>query len=180
MRGLLVPFGADPVRVSLRAGEEGTLLADLQDLVGGDIEPFDVLFDEGITLYVNADGLGTEPPNRAIYATKSMEEEGYLSQIDFAHVAREGELYTILCGPIVAVGIDRETGEHRSLTSAEQAMVTDYFTRVSPAMSGLYEAARIREQTRGRASQRENPPLEAPQRSQEPPRETEDSWDLGR
>lgn len=96
MRGLLIRTDRKPVTIDIEKDENGSTLDSLQHLVGGNIEAFPVLFEEGIDLYVNEDGLTTCPPNRAIYATKAMEEEGYLSQMDYSHVAKEGELYTIL------------------------------------------------------------------------------------
>lgn len=144
MRGVLIPTDGRPTIVSIRPDEAGSTLHDLQRLVGGNIEAFPVLFGEGIDLYVNEDGLSICPPNRAIYATREMEEAGYLSQMDFAHVAKEGELYTILFGDIVAVGFDPETGGSRDLTLNEIDEVTDYFTNVSGPASGLMEVLAIR------------------------------------
>ena len=72
---------------------------------------------------MNEEGLGNCPPNRAVYATRNMVEEGYLSQMDYTSVVKEGELYTILWGDIVAVGFDPETGMDRDLTDAEIAQV---------------------------------------------------------
>ena len=46
----------------------------------------------GISLYVNEEGLFTCPPNRAVYATKGMEEAGYLSMMDYSSPVKEGEL----------------------------------------------------------------------------------------
>ena len=99
-------------------------LESLQGLVGGLIEPFDVLFGTTPSIYVNEEGLlqGLKP-NRAVYATAKMVEEGYLSQADFSRVAMEGELYQVLHGPVVAVSYeeDPETGDvrPRDITEAE-------------------------------------------------------------
>ena len=117
---------------------------DLQRLVGGNIEPFDVIFGEGISLYVNEEGLFTCPPNRAVYATKGMEEAGYLSMMDYSSPVKEGELYSILCGDLVAVGFDFETGENRDLSADEMSRVADYFTEVSKPGSGIEEVIAIR------------------------------------
>lgn len=124
--------------------EAGSTLHDLQRLVGGNIEPFDVIFGEGISLYVNEEGLFTCPPNRAVYATKGMEEAGYLSMMDYSSPVKEGELYSILCGDLVAVGFDFETGENRDLSADEMSRVTDYFTEVSKPGSGIEEVIAIR------------------------------------
>lgn len=145
MRGLLIRTDQEPVIIDIQQDEYGSTLHALQKEVGGNIEAFPVLFGEGIALYVNEDGLATCPPNRAVYATKAMEKEGYLSQMDFAHVAKEGELYTILFGNIVAVGFDPETGDDRGLTYDEVEQVNDYFTKVSPPGSGLMEALAIQQ-----------------------------------
>ncbi|MCR0235694.1 DUF3846 domain-containing protein, partial [[Clostridium] innocuum] len=110
----------------------------------GNIEPFDVIFGEGISLYVNEEGLFTCPPNRAVYATKGMEEAGYLSMMDYSSPVKEGELYSILCGDLVAVGFDFETGENRDLSVDEMSRVADYFTEVSKPGSGIEEVIAIR------------------------------------
>ena len=128
----------------IEVDEAGSTLHDLQRLVGGNIEPFDVIFGEGISLYVNEEGLFTCPPNRAVYATKGMEEAGYLSMIDYSSPVKEGELYSILCGDLVAVGFDFETGENRDLSADEMSRVADYFTEVSKPGSGIEEVIAIR------------------------------------
>lgn len=134
MKGMLIPTNGNPVEIDIKVDEEGSTLHDLQRLVGGNIEPFDVIFGEGISLYVNEEGLFTCPPNRAVYATKGMEEAGYLSMMvsmmDYGSPVKEGELYSILCGDLVAVGFDFETGENRDLSADEMSRVADYFTEV--------------------------------------------------
>lgn len=89
-------------------------------------------------------GLFTCPPNRAVYATKGMEEAGYLSMMDYSSPVKEGELYSILCGDLVAVGFDFETGENRDLSADEMSRVADYFTEVSKPGSGIEEVIAIR------------------------------------
>lgn len=101
MKGMLIPTNGNPVEIDIEVDETGSTLHDLQRLVGGNIEPFDVIFGEGISLYVNEEGLFTCPPNRAVYATKGMEEAGYLSMMDYSSPVKEGELYSILCGDLV-------------------------------------------------------------------------------
>lgn len=64
MKGMLIPTNGNPVEIDIKVDEEGSTLHDLQRLVGGNIEPFDVIFGEGISLYVNEEGLFTCPPNR--------------------------------------------------------------------------------------------------------------------
>ena len=92
MKGMLIPTDGTPHAIDIQQDENGSALHDLQQLVGGYIEPFDVIFGENICLYVNEEGLGNCPPNRAVYATRNMEEEGYLSQMDYTSVVQEGEL----------------------------------------------------------------------------------------
>ena len=148
MKGMLIPTNGNPVEIDIKVDEEGSTLHDLQRLVGGNIEPFDVIFGEGISLYVNEEGLFTCPPNRAVYATKGMEEAGYLSMMvsmmDYGSPVKEGELYSILCGDLVAVGFDFETGENRDLSADEMSRVADYFTEVSKPGSGIEEVIAIR------------------------------------
>lgn len=47
-----------------------------------------------------------------------MQEEGYLSQLDYGHVVEEGQFYAVLFGPIVAVSYDEE-GAPRDITQVE-------------------------------------------------------------
>lgn len=141
--GLFIPVDGRPTAIDIKTDEHGSPLKTLQGLVGGNIEPFDVIFGEDICLYVNDEGIYSCPPNRAVYATRGMEDTGYLSQMDYASTVKEGDLYSILFGDIVAVGFDPETGEDRDLTEAEANAVADYFTRVSPPDSGIREVLAI-------------------------------------
>lgn len=76
------------------------------------------------------------------------EEAGYLSMMvsmmDYGSPVKEGELYSILCGDLVAVGFDFETGENRDLSADEMSRVADYFTEVSKPGSGIEEVIAIR------------------------------------
>lgn len=56
MKGMLIPTNGNPVEIDIEVDETGSTLHDLQRLVGGNIEPFDVIFGEGISLYVNEEG----------------------------------------------------------------------------------------------------------------------------
>lgn len=143
MKGMLIPVDGRPMEVAIHPDGHGSHLHALQELVGGDIEPLNVVFGEEVSLYVNDEGLYSCPPNRAVYATRGMEEAGYVSQMDYSTVVREGDPYCILFGDIVAVGFDPETGEDRDLTEAEATTVTDYFTHVSPPDSGMREVRAI-------------------------------------
>lgn len=144
MKGMHIPTDGKPVEIDINADEDGSALHDLQRLVGGNIEPFDVIFGDGVCLYINEDGLYTCPPNRAVYATDSMEEAGYLSQMDYMRPVKAGDLYSILFGDIVAVGFDPETGEGRDLTPDEMSRVTGYFTDISEPGSGMREVIAIK------------------------------------
>lgn len=47
MKGMLIPTNGNPVEIDIEVDETGSTLHDLQRLVGGNIEPFDVIFGEG-------------------------------------------------------------------------------------------------------------------------------------
>lgn len=136
IRAMLIATGEPPREVTLLPDKNGSTLKPLQALVGGNIETFDIAFGEGVSLYVNEEGLFTCPPNRAIFATEEMAKAGYLSQLDYSKVVEMGDFYTVLNGDIVAVGFDPETGESRSLTDGETARVEGYFTVISEPGSG--------------------------------------------
>lgn len=109
--GLLIPVGSKPFEVWI---DKNNSLAELQDLVNGNVDVLSVL-GNGVDLRVNEEGLiNGSKPNRAIYATKHMEEVGYLDQLTFGHPVKEGELYSLICGDFVAFGVDEE-GEIASL-----------------------------------------------------------------
>ena len=103
-----IKVGVAAVDKKPRIVEIEDTLASYQGIVGGNIQPFEVLWGHAPTLYVNEEGLMREdcPPNRAVFATKEMVEQGYLSQLDMTRVVKEGELYSILFGDILAVAYD--------------------------------------------------------------------------
>ena len=71
--GLLIPVGSKPFEVWI---DKNNSLAELQDLVNGNVDVLSVL-GNGVDLWVNEEGLiNGSKPNRAIYATKHMEEVG--------------------------------------------------------------------------------------------------------
>lgn len=144
IRAMLIATGEPPREVTLLPDKNGSTLKPLQALVGGNIETFDIAFGEGVSLYVNEEGLFTCPPNRAIFATEEMAKAGYLSQLDYSKVVEMGDFYTVLNGDIVAVGFDPETGESRSLTDGETARVEGYFTVISRPGSGAKAVDDIR------------------------------------
>lgn len=143
MKGVLIPTDGAPRPIDIQKDSNGSTLRSLQKLVGGSIEAFPVIFGDDICVYVNEEGLYNCPPNRAVYATHGMEEAGYISQLDYDHAVKEGELYTVLFGDLVAVGFDPETGEDRDLTDSEVQTVSDYFTKVSAPGSGFREVLAI-------------------------------------
>lgn len=81
IQAVLVPVGFDPVAIEI----DGT--RDIMSHVGGIIDeasgylPPDAL-PFNLSMYVNDEGLYSCQPNRAFYATESMEHEGYYSAID--------------------------------------------------------------------------------------------------
>ena len=144
IRAMLIATGEPPREMTLLPDKNGSTLKPLQALVGGNIETFDIAFGEGVSLYVNEEGLFTCPPNRAIFATEEMAKAGYLSRLDYSKVVEMGDFYTVLNGDIVAVGFDPETGESRSLTDGETARVEGYFTVISRPGSGAKAVDDIR------------------------------------
>lgn len=175
IRAMLIPTGEPPREMTLLPEKNGSTLKPLQTLVGGNIEPFDIVFGDGISLYVNEEGLFTCPPNRAIFATEEMEKAGYLSQLDYTKPVEMGDFYTVLNGDILAVGFDPETGESRSLTDGELSRVEGYFTVISEPGSGAKAVDDIRHgiepggydisvETRDMASGRDALLADAPQR----------------
>lgn len=76
--GLLIPVGSKPFEVWI---DKNNSLAELQDLVNGNVDVLRVL-GNGVDLWVNDEGLfNGSQPNRAIYATKHMEEEGEIASL---------------------------------------------------------------------------------------------------
>ena len=67
--------------------EESSYLGAFQREVGGNVEAYSVLWGDEPLIYVNEDFLlNGSQPNRAIYANAQMEEERYLSQMDYKSV----------------------------------------------------------------------------------------------
>ena len=61
MKGMLIPTDGRPHAIDIQRDENGSALHDLQRLVDGYIEPFDVIFGENICLYVNIVAVGFDP-----------------------------------------------------------------------------------------------------------------------
>lgn len=134
IQAVLVPVGFDPVAIEINGAR------DIMSHVGGIIDeasgyqppealPFNLL------MYVNDEGLYSCQPNRAFYATESMEHEGYYSAIDGKPVV-SGLPSSLLFGNIVITGYDPESGEDKSLSAGEMMDAMNYFQRESPRGSG--------------------------------------------
>lgn len=73
--GLLIPVGSMPIEVWI---DKNNSLDELQNFVNGNVDVLRVL-GNGVDLWFNKEYLfNGSQPNRAIYATKHMEEVGYL------------------------------------------------------------------------------------------------------
>lgn len=143
VRVVVVEPNREPYVTVIQPDGQGSYLSALQGLVGGPIGAFDPLFGEEPLLYVNEEGLlNGSFPNRAVYASREMEEDGYLSQVDHRSVVREGELYTILFGTFVAVGYG-EDGELRDVTDEEIGRVEEEFGGDLSIKSGIEEVLKI-------------------------------------
>lgn len=93
--GLLIPVGSKPIEVWI---DKNNSLDELQDLVNGNVEVLRVL-GNGVDLWVNEEGLfNGSMPNRAIYATKHMEERGRRNRKPSSGDDRQAE--RDLCGPV--------------------------------------------------------------------------------
>ena len=130
MKAALISY--DDVReVDLKTNSAGSAYAAIRSAVeGGFVEPFNALYGASITLYVNDNGIAEgQQPNRAVYANERMQEMRYLSMMAPASfkAVRKGDLYTVLFGPIVAVGYDPDTGADRDLEPEElEAVMRDF------------------------------------------------------
>ena len=134
IQAVLVPVGFDPVAIEIDGAR------DIMSHVGGTIDeasgylPPDAL-PFNLSMYVNDEGLYSCQPNRAFYATESMEHEGYYSAIDGKPVV-SGLPSSLLFGNIVITGYDPESGEVKSLSAGEMMDAMNYFQRESPRGSG--------------------------------------------
>ena len=123
------------------------------------IEPFDVLFDTEPSLLVNEEYLynGTDP-NRAIYVNEHMVQAGYLSPLaDYKRMVKAGELFNIVNGTFIAIGLDYETGKERSVTDEEFQKVTQAFGTIESLFSGRNEAFALLEAKEFKSSKRHSP-----------------------
>ena len=133
-RAVLVPVGQDPVAIEID-GVRGIMshVGGTIDEASGYLPPDALPFN--LSMYVNDEGLYSCQPNRAFYATESMEHEGYYSAIDGKPVV-SGLPSSLLFGNIVITGFNPETGEDKSLSAGELMDAMNYFQRDSPRGSG--------------------------------------------
>lgn len=133
-RAVLVPVGSDPVAIEIGSGQ------DIRNQVGGSFVnvsgniPTDAL-PFSFSTYVNDWSSSVCQPNRAIYATEKMEQNGIYSLIDLKPVVADLPI-SVLYGNIVVTGFNPATGEDVSLTDGEMMDVMNYFQRDSPRDSG--------------------------------------------
>lgn len=152
-RAVFVPVGSDPVAIGISSGQ------DIMNHVGGffneatgnmpcdrgkGIVPLDV-FPFNVSIYVNGRTISPDrslsvcqpncQPNRAFFATESMEKEGCRSSIDGKPVVA-GLPTSVLYGNIVVNGFNPDRACDRSLTDGEMMDVMNYFQRESPRDSG--------------------------------------------
>lgn len=148
-RAVLVPVGSDPVAIEINSGQDimnhvggffdestGNMPCDRGiGIVPSDVFPFNVsIYVNGKTISPNR-SLSVCQPNRAFYATESMEKEGCRSSVDGKPVVA-GLPMTVLYGNIVINGFNPARAVDRSLTDGEMMDVMNYFQRESPRDSG--------------------------------------------
>lgn len=134
IQAVLVPVGFDPVAIEINGARDimshvGGIIDEASGYLPPDALPFN------LSMYVNVEGLYSCQPNRAFYATESMEHEGYYSAIDGKPVV-SGLPSSLLFGNIVITGYDPESGEDKSLSAGEMMDAMNYFQRESPRGSG--------------------------------------------
>lgn len=134
IQAVLVPVGFDLVAIEINGAQDimshvGGIIDEASGYLPPDALPFN------LSMYVNNEGLYSCQPNRAFYATESMEHEGYYSAIDGKPVV-SGLPSSLLFGNIVITGFNPETGEDKSLSAGEMMDTMNYFQRDSPRGSG--------------------------------------------
>lgn len=150
IEAMIVPVNDLPRDITLEADDNGSFLAAMQGCVGGFIEPMGFVFDDAPAVYCNEEGkldAVSNPPNRAIYATREMADAGCASPADPSRPVREGEVIDIAFGDMLCVGFDAETGESRDIAPEERARVMERFGSTASVASGLFEAMRIAYET---------------------------------
>ena len=131
MKAVYIPYNNAPRVVELDTAYDCVKYLDMPTDCGRGM-PF------GVNIAIFYDQSAGQFPNRAIFVTKDMEERHVKSWTTIRHWVLEGELHTILCGRLIALGRDRTNPLEpwRGLTDEEAGLVVDYFTRVSPPESG--------------------------------------------
>lgn len=134
IQAVLVPVGFDPVAIEIDGARDiMSHVGGTNDEASGYLPPDALPFN--LSMYVNDEGLYSCQPNRAFYATESMEHEGYYSAIDGKPVV-SGLPSSLLFGNIVITGFNPETGEDKSLSAGEMMDAMNFFQRDSPRGSG--------------------------------------------
>lgn len=127
-----------------REGLESSYLGAFQREVGGNVEAYNVLWGDQPSLYVNEESLlNGSTANRAIYATAQMEEERYLSQMDYKSVVKRGDLYGLIFGTFIAVSYDPETDKPRDISMEEWLEVCATFAGIRSVLSGALEVTKL-------------------------------------
>lgn len=124
-------------------------LESFQGIVGGRIQPFEVLFGSAPTLYVNEVGILDDacPPNRAVFATEEMAEKGYLSQLGsgaLEKVVEPGEPYSILFGNILAVAYDVDEDMEWNVRDITQEEFKRFYETFEDPDSGIVLALTLK------------------------------------
>ena len=152
---MVVPVGREPEFKTLEADENGSFLKALQGCVGGLIEPLPWLFDDAPAGYCNEEGaLGATflDANRAVYATKAMEDAGSRRR-SFHHRVRRHGVHRVR---------PRDGRKPRHLTRGVQARPRALRRR------GLHRLGRERASVRCPRGQA--PPMKCPERATPLPR----------
>ena len=137
-----IDVGEEPKRIDIEPDEAGSYLHSMQKLVGGLIEYFEPMYGTKPSLVVNEEGIFKCEPNRAVFATKRMEKQGFLDMMTYSHPVKEGELYTILYGPILAVPLewDEDGNEvYRDITDEEFNRICKDFSDVDSGIRAVIE-----------------------------------------
>lgn len=145
IRIVVIEPGRDPYLKEVEPeGREASYLSAFQREVGGNIEAFNVLWDDEPLIYVNEEFLfNGSQPNRAIYANDHMEREGYLSQMDYTSAVKRGDLYGLICGTFIAVSYDANTGKPRDISIEEWLKVCETFAGIRSVLSGALEVTKL-------------------------------------
>lgn len=118
MEALLIPVDGTPVTIDLKEDAGGSTLRELQRLVGGSIEPLNVLFGEEVSIYVNEEG------NRPLTDGECQTVRDYFTRVS-APGSGLSEVLAITKGPKLRQGraegrnsLREEASEMRSSSSA--------------------------------------------------------------